>query len=221
MIFSSCNNTSVIQNPDKIRIRITLASPINDKVEAKVYIEGYDGNIVNGATVFVKDSSNTITKLEYNSQQACYYNMINKQSVEEYVIIIDSILFDSPKIYTIPHTYLEETIDIQNIEIVNKLGESYQNFDTINTAYPIRITWQSAIKDCSYKVIIRTPTKVLYESSTNNKTIEIPGNTISTGTNYVYLQIQQQKSYGDIQFQNFDYYSVSIYSTENINFNIM
>lgn len=105
--------------------------------------------------------------------------------------------------------------------MVNKIGESYQNYDTFNTAYPIRITWPSTIEGCTYKITIRTPLNILYETSTNNKTIELPANIIPANTNYVYLQIQQQKTYGDIDFQTANYYSTSVYSTGNINFNVM
>jgi len=216
--FTSCSNPSKTQLPEQVRI--TLASPVNDKVEAKVYIEGYDGNVVNGAVVSVKDSSNNITILDYNFQQGCYYNLINKTSDNEYIFTVNSRLFDSPKTYIVPHTFLEDSIDIKKIEMVNEIGESYQNYDSLNTAYPIRITWNSTLEDCTYKVTIRTPVKVLYETSTNNKTVEIPASTIPAGTNYVYLQIQQQKSYGHILFENVPYYSVSVYSTGNISFNV-
>lgn len=216
--FTSCNNPYKTQLP---QIRISLFSPINDKIEAKVFIEGRDGNIVNGAIVSVKDTSNTITILDYDFQKGCYYKLINKSSSEEYIFTVNSRLFSSPKVYTIPHTCLEDTIDVKNIEMVNKTGESYQNYDSFDTSYPIRITWASAVEGCTYKVTIRTPISVLYEISTNNKTIELPANTIPANTNYVYLQIQQQKSYGDIYFQTDNYYSVSVYSTGNITFNVI
>lgn len=219
LIFSSCSSPSDIHLG--ARVRISLVSPVNDKVEARVFIEGYDGNSVNGAVVFVKDSFNSVSIFDYNFQQGCYYKLINKQVSEDYIFTVNSCLFDSPKIYTVPHIYLEDTIDIKKIEMVNEIGESYQNFDSLNTAYPIRITWSSTVEDCTYKVIIRTPTTILYEVSTNNKTIEIPANTIPVGTSYVYLEIQQQKSYGDIYFQDKNYYSVSVYSTGSISFNVM
>lgn len=216
--FISCSNPSRAQESEVVRI--FLVSPVNNKVEAKVYIEGDDGNIVNGAVVNVKDSTNSITVLNYNFQQGCYYGLINKPFESEYTFTVKSRLFSSQKVYTIPHIYLEDSIDSRNIEMVNKIGESYQNYDSFNTEYPIRITWTSFVDNCTYKVTVRSPVKVLYESTTNNKTLELPANTIPAGTNYVYLQIQQQKSFGDIIFQDFDYYSVSVYSTENISFNV-
>ena len=219
--FSSCSNSSEIQLPTKANVRITLTSPVNDKVEAKVYIEGYDGTIVNGAVVSAKDSSHTVTLLYYNTQEGCYYSLLNKPSTGTYTFTVNSILFDAPKVYTIPHTYLENTLDIKSIEMANKIGESYQNYDAFDTSYPIRITWPSTIEGCIYKITIRTPSTVLYETSTNNKTIELPANTIPANTNYVYLQIQQQKIYGDIQFQDENYYSVSVYSTGSISFNVL
>lgn len=218
VIFISCSNSSTSYESEMVRI--ALASPYNDKVEARVYIEGLDGNIVTGAVVSVKDSANSITILNYNFQQGCYYGLVNKASGGEYTFTVNSRLFKTPKEYIVPHLYLENTIDIKKIEMLNQIGESYQNYDTFNTSLPIRITWPSSVENCTYKITIKTPAKVLYEVSTNNKTIEIPANTIPAGTNYVYLQIQQQKLYGDILFQNANYYSVSVYSTGSINFNV-
>lgn len=216
--FISCRNSSSISLSGDIRI--SLASPYNDKVEAKVYIEGSDGNIVNGAVVSIKDSVNTVSLLDYNYQQGCYYKLIDKPSDGIYTVVVKSRLFDSPVVYTIPHTYLEDSIDYKLIEMTNQIGQSYQKYDSFDTAYPIRVTWGAVMDDCTYKVIIRTPLKVLYEISTNNKTIEVPANIIPAGTSYVYLQIQQQKSYGDILFEDADYYSVSVFSTGNISFNV-
>ena len=70
VIFISCSNSSTTYESEMVRI--ALASPYNDKVEARVYIEGLDGNIVTGAVVSVKDSANSITILNYNFQQGCY-----------------------------------------------------------------------------------------------------------------------------------------------------
>lgn len=213
----SCKNSFDNQNG---KIRISLTSPVNEKIEAKVFIEGDDGNIINGAVVSVRNSSNTVTILDYNFQNACYYKLINKNSAENYTFTISSKLFDSPQIITVPHTYLTDSIDVKTIEMVNKIGESYQNYDSLNTAYPIQITWASSVEDCTYKITIRTPSKILYESSTNNKTLEIPVNVIPAGTTYVYLQIQQQKSYGDIIFKKDNFYSVSVYQSGSISFNV-
>lgn len=216
--FISCRNSSSISLSGDIRI--SLVSPYNDKVEAKVYIEGPDGNIVNGAIVSIKDSANTVSLLDYSFQQGCYYKLIDKPSAGFYTLVVKSKIFGSPVVYSIPHTYLEDSIDYKLIEMTNQIGQSYQKYDSFDTSYPIRITWCSATDDCTYKVIIRTPLKILYETSTNNKTIEIPAYTIPAGTAYVYLQIQQQKSYGDILFEDADYYSVSVFTTGNISFNV-
>lgn len=216
--FSSCSNSSnsvLFGN-----VRISLVSPYNDMVEAKVYIEGDDGNIINGAVVSIKDSSNTVSILDYNYQQACYYKLIEKPSTDEYTITVNSNLFESPKIYTIPHIFLKDSIDYNSIEMVNQIGQSFQKYDSFITTYPIRITWSSVIENCTYKITIKTPLKTLYESTTNNKTIELPANIIPAGTTYVYLQIQQQKSYGDVLYENANYFSVSVYSTSNITFNV-
>lgn len=216
--FSSCSN-SLNAEFSKF-VRISLASPYNDKVEAKVYIEGEDGNIINGALVSIKDSSNTVNILEYNFQQGCYYKLIEKPSNGQYIVTINSRLLSSPAVFTISHTYLESSIDYKAIEMVNKIGQNFQNYDSFDTEYPIRVTWPSTEDDCTYKITVRTPLEILYETSTNNKTIEIPAETIPAGTAYVYLQIQQQKSYGDVNFEKANYYSVSVYTTGNINFNV-
>lgn len=217
--FISCSNSSEYKLVEQVRI--FLASPVSDKVEAKVFIEGYDGNIVNGAVVSVKDYSNSITILEYNFQKGCYCKLLDKSSSGEYEFTVNSRLFDSPRVYSVPCAYLEDTIDIKKIEMVNKIGENYRHYDAFNTSYPIRITWASAVDGCTYGVTIRTPVKVFYETSTNNKTIEVPENIIPPGSSHVYLQIRQQKSYGDIHFLDTNYYSVSVYSTGNISFNVL
>ena len=217
ILCSSCGNDSNVILPDNVRI--FLASPVNDKVEAKVYIEGIDGNVVNGAVVSVKDSSNIVSILEYNFQQGCYCKFIEKASSGEYTVMVKSRLYFL-KTYIIPHIYLENSIDYKTIEMENQIGQSFKNYDSFDTSYPIRITWDSDIDDCAYKVTIRTPIKILYEITTNNKTIELPANTIPAGSEYVYLQIQQQKHYGDLLYENANYYSVSVFSTRNINFNV-
>ena len=214
----SCSNSSNIQTDECVRIY--FSSPYNDKVEAKVYIEGADGNIVNGALVTVRDSLNTVNILDYNFQQGCYYKLIEKPSKEGYILTVKSHILDSVREYTVPHIFLNDSIDYKSIEMVNKIGQSFQKYDSFNTEYPIRVTWYSSVDNCIYKVTIKTPLKTLYESTTNNKTIEIPANTIPAGTSYVYLQIQEQKSFGDMFYETANYYSVSVYSTGNISFNV-
>ncbi len=218
LVISSCSNSSNIQLTGDVRISLT--SPYNDMVEAKVYIEGADGNIVTGAVVSIKTSINTVSFLDYSFQQGCYYNLVDKSSDGLYTVVVKSQLFKSPAVYTIPHTFLEDSVNSQSIEMTNQIGQSYQKYDSFDTSYPIRVTWSSLVDDCTYKVIIRTPVKILYEITTNNKTMELPAYTIPAGSNYVYLQIQQQKSYGDMFFESSDYYSVSMYSTGNISFNV-
>ena len=79
----SCSNSSNIQTDECVRIY--FSSPYNDKVEAKVYIEGADGNIVNGALVTVRDSLNTVNILDYNFQQGCYYKLDLKNNALYYI----------------------------------------------------------------------------------------------------------------------------------------
>lgn len=198
-------------------IRIELLSSESRNVSISIIIESESGNSIDGALVYVNNGDNSNVIIKFDNNKKCYYGLLENPKNENFFVSIKSTLFGK-RTFVIPHY---ELLKPPVLEVFcDSDGNSYFLGNALNIQKDIRISWNSDIDDCIFKVIIRNATDTIFESSTNNTTIEIPANTLNNDSQIYYLKIQQQKIYGDLLFEKQQYYSVSIISTDNYIFSL-
>lgn len=208
----SCSYSLEKQNN---RIRIFVESKVQNTANVSVYFENSDGNAVNAALVYAKNTSNSYTLLEYSEENGCYIGKIEIPFDEKIYVIVDSILFSEYKEFEIPHTLLTE---IPKISVFSdSSGNSVLSGDSLNSSEKIQIGWNFIDEDITYKIIIKDAIREVFSASTKSNTVIIPKDVLSKAKNY-YVNIEAQKSFGDIFYRECNFYSVSICSGNSLGF---
>ena len=213
-MFISCKHSS---NDWKGDIRIELISSEGGNVSISVHIEGETGNLINGAFVSIANSDKTNTILQFNNERNCYYGLLGNSKNDKYIVTIKSVLFGERQ-FEIPHCILREPPVLETF--CDSTGNSYFLGNSLDSQNCIRLSWNSSVDDCIYKIIIKNSADIIYESTTNNTTLMLPEKSLSNTSNLYYLKIQQQKVFGDLMFEKEKYYSVSIISSDNYIFSL-
>lgn len=203
--------------PYETKVRSTLISTGANQVSVSVSVEGPDGNALTGALVQIKDSSNCVNNLGFNSESYVYKGNAAILPDGVFRISITSILMSSVYSRDILHTPIVEKPQI--IEFRDVSGSSVLSGGTMHNNEVIQISWNSMANDIQYIVSCRTPTSVCYTLTTNTSTMQIPANTFTPGRNF-YLEIKAQRILGDPMFQKADYCSVANSGVTNVNFTV-
>lgn len=212
----SCSNNSY-QNED-IRIRISLESVDSEKVEIRVFAENQDGNAITGAFVSLKSSQNQFKRIYFDTDEWCYKTELTVLNNESFTIYVDSVLLTEAKEICVPYSRLETPPTITNI--TDELGNSIFTGNTLSAEKNIQISWELQEEDVVYCVRIKDSfSSIVYEASTEEKSIIIPANTLKNGK-YYYVCVQAQKILGDIQYKDEMYYSVFTNESSQVEFRV-
>lgn len=205
-----CNNKS-----ESYRVRVSAVSEIDNEIKVCVYPENSYGNIINGASVFVKDSKNVITYLQFNNMIQCYEGTISEIQDDYFFVCINSLLLGKLEQYKIPHSQVVKKPEIT--VFMDSCGNNVLQGSDIDVSKEIQLAWTSCMPDVVYTVSIRTNSKLLYTTSTTACNTLIKENVLPKDS-IMYLTIKCQKIYGDPNFVEFDYYSVSQIQSTSISF---
>lgn len=209
-VLLSCRNG--IDNTCRVRISIESYDSLN--VSVKVRLEDFFGKSVNGAYILARNKNGIYNSVLYNPESCCYEGNIElKEEIIE--IRIDSVLFSAPRKYEIPHKILQHKPSI--IVLSDAKGNSVIHGQKLDAAVPIQICWDSLGNDCIYLVEIKNSFETVYSASTENTTVFIPENVLKV-SNIYYVKVQAQKVYGNILFDDTDYYSISVIESSNLSF---
>ena len=188
-----------------IRIRVSAVSGENEYIIFSVYPENEFGQIINGAVVFVKDSSNCITFLSYNSKTCCYEGEIIPYD-DSYIVTVNSNAFSEIKKITIKHSVLKEKPFITFFS--DSSGNSVLKGNSLDPTKEIQLCWKDLGENIIYTVSINSSTQIYFQQSLYENNIIIPPGTIPE-SDKLFIVISAQQLFGDCTFQTCHYYSIS------------
>jgi len=219
--FVSCNDP--VQDTPKIepRVRAALRSNGADTIQAKVFVEGPDGNSVSGAVVVVRDSRNAVTQLDYNSSSHSYNGILEEPPVAAnsetlYAVEIATILSGDIITLSVPYTKLENPPNVTVFQ--DSDGNSVLHGQSLSSSLPVQIGWADSGEGAVYQVAIKTALRTMYAVSTEARTVTVPANTVQPGS-YL-LEISAQKTHGDVFFRSAQFYSASFASAPLVSCNV-
>ena len=206
----SCN-----ENKDKIKIRISAVSNESDSILFSVFPENEFGQIINGAVVFVKYSSNCITFLSYNSKTCCYEGEIIPYD-DSYIVTVNSNAISEIKKITIKHSVLKEKPFITFFS--DSSGNSVLKGNSLDPTKEIQLCWKDLGENIIYTVSINSSTQICFQQSLYEDNIIIPPETIPE-SGKLFVIISAQRIFGDCTFQTCNYYSISSSKISSVMFN--
>lgn len=211
--FCSCNTE--IENKKKNSIRINVMSEPLKEVTFKVFFENYLGQAVNSGLVIVESQSGIAEILSFNNDQQCYIGTLDGGDEDIYQVIVKSTVLDYPYIISVPHVRLQTKPILTCFS--DSEGNNVLKGEILKKDNKIQISWTPPSKEeLIYQVIIKNALNVKWASSVSSSTIIVPESVLEKG-NY-YLIISAQKSYGDIFYDLYPYYSVSNISSSTVSF---
>lgn len=215
-LFFSCSN-NCYQKQD-LRIRVSLESLDSKRVEIRVFAENQDGNAITGAFVSLKSSQNQFKRIYFDTNEWCYKTELTVLNNEIFTIYVDSVLLTEIMEINVPYSRIETLPTITNI--ADELGNSIFTGNTLSAEKNIQISWELQEEDVIYYVRIKDSfSSIVRETSTEEKSITIPANTLKNGK-YYYVCVQAQKILGDIQYKDEMYYSVFTNESSQVEFRV-
>jgi len=209
------NDTSDIQI--QLRVRASFRSGGTDTIQAKVFVEGTDGNAVSAAVVTVRDSLNTVTQLEYNLSAHSYNGTLEEpQGNTNYIVEVSTVLSGNIIMLTVPFSKLANAPIVTVFQDAS--GNSVLHGQSLISAQPIQIGWADSGEGAVYHVSLRTMLRTVYAVSTEARTVTLPPNTVPSGS-YL-LEISAQKTHGDIYFRTAPYSSTSFLTAPMVSCNV-
>lgn len=189
-----------------LHVRICAESHNGSDISFKVFPENSDGNIANGAVVYVQNADNIITYLTFNNNCQYYDGIAPACLSGEYKVIVHSKALDTYYETNIINKVLTEKIVFSSF--YDSQGNSVLSGDSIQCNEAVQIAWNSAGDDIVYQVQVTTAAHHIWQASTAAPNIVIPQGVLTDSTIY-YFQISAQSITGDPTFLNTNYYSVS------------
>ena len=208
-LFLDCNKDSPL-----FRVYCSVTTINGGNAEIKAIVENEIGNCMTGAIVFVSDSKNTVTIMDYNANSCCYTAIVDAIEDDIYTITVDSIAIGKKIFIEIPHTRLTAKPTI--ISFSDSNGNSVLSGDSLSKDCASYVAWESCGNDVVYHISIKSPLTTLWTGSSSSPSIDIPPYILKSGI--YYFCVTAQKIYGDPYYSSADYYSVSSIDSSNIQF---
>jgi len=202
---SACGNPTE-EDPVRPRVRADFRYNGSGAIQAKVFVEGTDGNSVSAAVVMVRDARNVVTQLDYVPSSLAYTGLLEEpDAYSVYTVEVATVLSDSIIALEVPYS---KPSGVPNVTVFQDSGgNSVLNGQALVSSGGVQIGWADGGGGATYRVTIRTALKTVYAVSTKARTVTVPANAIPAGS-YV-LEIVAQNTYGDLYFRSAPYYSAS------------
>lgn len=209
LIIFSCS-----ANVESLTVRANVKSETGKDVYFKVFLENMAGQSVNGAFVAATSSSGILELLEFENENQCYSGSLNGSENDIYTITIKSNLVKEPYILEVPHTRLTSKPVISIFS--DSQGNNVLKGNSLKNGKEIQLAWTDLGENITYQVIVKDALNTKWSSSVKNCNVIIPSMALKSGS--YYLVVNAQKSYGDIFYDEEDFYSVSNISSSTISF---
>lgn len=204
IFFSSCDlkQTDVSTT---IVVRSVLESLSSGNLNSKVYLEGSDGQAVNGALVYILTPANEINLLDFDYSIGCYTTTLGASQSGVYSITIESRAYDTVT-QNIEYVSLGSQLNFTAIQ--DEIGADALKGDNIGLNRKIYISWDDVETASAFSIILTKPDGSSYTVSVTENSTLIDAEEISEEGNYsVYVNAQYIS--GDPFFEDSDYYAVN------------
>ena len=205
---------SCSQNSMGLNVRISAVSDNNGSVGFCVYPETDFGIIANGASVSVVDEYNTVTFLDFSNEYQCFKGSVEATS-SKYKVKVRSSLLNEIAQYDIPNSCISKKISLLKFE--DSAGDSVLSGDFIDGNLAILLAWNKIADDLVYTINIKTSVANVFSKSTENTNFIIPNDVLEPNKLY-FLTMTAQKIWGDPEFEEKNFYSVSKSSVYSLSF---
>jgi hypothetical protein len=210
LFFTACS-----RDEDKLNVRITATSKNAGDIEFSVVLENACGNVINGASVFVRDCENIITHLIFDNESQSYKGELSSTG-NLFAVEVRSLLLENRKQIEIPHKVLFEKPAINIFS--DSEGNSVMEGNTLDSNKEISLSWKKIDDDVVYTLVLRNAGQILFCKSTQSNSMVLPAKSLPENS-LLFANVSCQKNYGDITYSKCDYYSVSIIESSSISFN--
>jgi hypothetical protein len=201
-ILLSCN---VSEESLSMGIRSVIESDSTNNMVAKVYLEGADGQAINGSLVYIITPSNEINLLNFNYDIGCFTESLGSPQSGNYIIKAESRAYGSST-QDIQFESLGSSIEFMIFQ--DDSGSDALLGDNLNFDSSFSIAWTSIEPVTVYTFILVKPDGSIYNVSTSESSVLINREEINSSGNYS-VQITAQYISGDPLFIDFDYYAVN------------
>ncbi|QEN04432.1 hypothetical protein EW093_06880 [Thiospirochaeta perfilievii] len=209
VILLSCDLDDKIDEPT-LKIRSVLEVSTTSEIKAKVYLEGVNGQAINGALVYILTPYNQMNLLDFDYDIGCYTAFLGSPITGTYSIAVESRAY---KDLTREIDFVNLGEDLDFILIQDDSGHDALYGQDISLNGKLSITWDILNNISLYQVKVTKPDGTVYEVSTIENSVLLDNSVLDVKGNYS-IQLLAQYIYGDPLFQSFDYYAVNeLYSS--------
>lgn len=217
VLFSGC----FFDKENNGRVRVSVESRKNEGTEVKVWVEGKNGELIDGALVNSLTDGNILKTLEYNDKgfyQGTYSTIVR----DNCTISVDSLQFDNVKNIEVPHKGITEDIRIESI--IDENGNNVMESQEIKENQEIIIRWNLVNNASVYQIEIENEDDEIVYSATSQINQAVIGNEILQGSEIgksYSIKISGQSKYGDPYYIENEYFSVSLRTSIDYNFYVI
>ena len=217
----SCSQEPVPDLSDKFSVRASLKTTSGTGSEAKILLEGSDGNLISGSSVSIDNGEGAVSLLEFDFSRGGYFGSFPASSKNQYTVSVRSILFENSYSLKIPHVILTEgpVIDILRSEDGEGGYKDVFSGQRLLKNTVVSVGWKNVQGATVYMVEIRKGSTNVFAASSAEEYLVIPAEILIEAGMYS-IRIIAQYNTGDPYYINSDYWSFSEYSGSSVLFEI-
>lgn len=198
-----------------LRVRVVFEAINSGELSSKVYLEGDDGQAVNGAMVYILSPSNIMTLLDFDYGVGCYTADLGFPEDGEYEIIVNSVAYETVN-QLIPFKTLGSELSITILQ--DSMGNNALIGQTLDINNSFSFSWEAIEDITAYIVTLNKPDGTNYSLTTIDNTVLIDSEDMDLIGNYS-INIKAQYISGDPLFINNNYYAVNELESSRYYFN--
>lgn len=203
-------------------LRASLSTTRNAGSEAKILIEGPDGNLLSGSSVSIDNGDGTLSLLDFDFSKGGYIGSFPPSSTGSYTIVARSLLFPDPLELVVPHSIMAVA------PVVDTLKSSIAEEDSVRNVFAgdrlekngiITIAWAAVESATVYHIEISFGQRTVMAASSATTLFTVPAGSLSDSGMYT-LRVSAQYLAGDPLFVSDSYWSFSEYKGSSVMFEV-
>ena len=200
-------------------MRVSLQTTQGGGSEAKVLLEGSDGNLLNGSSVSIENGEGSLVLLDFDFSRGGYVGTFPPSSAGTYRIRARSLLFSEVAEMNVPHIILSSGPVIDTLRSNTDDGIARDSFsgERLQKTGAITVGWEPVEGASVYQVEVRTGTSTEYVGTSATSVCIVPAGTLTMNGMHT-IRITAQYLSGDPLFTNDGYWSFSQYAGTSVMF---
>lgn len=203
-------------------MRASLSTTRSAGSEAKILIEGPDGNLLSGSSVSIDNGDGSLTLLDFDFSRGGYIGSFPPSSTGSYRIVARSLLLVEPLELVVPHSIMAAAPVVDTLQSSIAGEDSVRNTfvgDRLEKAGAITIGWAAVESASVYHVEILFDQRTVVAASSATTLLTLPAGSLSDSGMHT-LRVSAQYLAGDPLFVSDSYWSFSEYRGSSIMFEV-